>query len=170
MNPKQLQAEIIDPTLKALGLYSTHASNLVLATAWVESDGLSAIRQYRGGPARGLWQVEPATADDIVNRYLQARSKAALRHRLADWVHWYQLSMGKVERGELRQQLTGNLYFGAALCRLRYFMSPAPIPETADGYAAMWKKVYNTHLGAGTEEGFLRKYATLLDAMRSAKE
>ena len=60
---------------------------------------------------------------------------------------------------DLLDQLRGNLFYAAAMCRIFYlrFQKPLPQPNDWEGMARYWKKYYNTHLGAGTVDGFLQK-------------
>lgn len=147
MTPDDFRAEIIDPVLKLLDLHSAAASNLMLGTALVES-GLVHRRQKGGGPARGLFQIEPATFDDIYRRYLPRRT-----HLLAR------------VNGLLRPNMTpaGQLYdndrFGCAIARLKYWMCPLPLPASGDlpALAAYWVRHYNAG-GKGTVEKFLAAY------------
>ena len=142
IDKEQLRLEIIRPALTYIGLQGQAAENLVLGTAITESR-LKYVKQLGSGPARSLWQIEPRTHDDIWAHYLAHRLElrtmvAALRGDLADGI----------------DPLIGNLFYGAAMCRVFYRRVPAPLPlaEDAHGMAAYWKKYYNTHLGKGTIE------------------
>ena len=76
ISPDQLRREVIRPALAVLDLHSDAAEALVLATAGVESN-LTWLVQHGGGPARGLWQIEPATASDLFETYLAYRPDRA---------------------------------------------------------------------------------------------
>ncbi len=60
---------------------------------------------------------------------------------------------------DLLDQLRGNLFYAAAMCRIFYLRFSKPLPQAGDwhGMAKYWKRYYNTHLGAGTVDGFLQK-------------
>lgn len=149
MDLEQLRELVIRPTLKHLELWSPAAENLVLGTALVESKA-EYLHQIRG-PALGLWQCEPATHDDIWANYLRYHSDLAVRVT--------QLTTGAaMTEGAL--ELIGNLYYGAAMCRIHYRRSPRKLPEASDaqGMAEMWKAVYNTERGAGTVEKALPRF------------
>lgn len=140
---EQLRLEIIRPALTFIGLQGQAAENLVLGTAITESR-LKYLKQLGSGPAKSLWQIEPATHDDIWANYLEHRPQLAeqlmtLRGRHA---------------ADGMDPLVGNLYYGAAMCRVFYRRVPAPLPrpEDAHGMAAYWKSFYNTRLGKGTVE------------------
>lgn len=138
----QLRVEIVRPVLRFLGLHSRIAENLVLGTALVESRS-GYLRQVGGGPALGLWQMEPATHDDIMYNYVYFRP--TLRQKLLDLSTPSTVTIGANE-------LIGNLYYGAAMCRVHYRRVPEALPGSFDafGLAEYWKKYYNTVLGAGT--------------------
>ena len=121
------------------------AEELVLGTAIVESAAIY-LRQHGAGPALGLWQVEPATHDDLYTNYLSYRQE--LGSRLME-LRSPALSMS--------ENLATNLMYGAAVCRLCYYCQPEVLPGAGDieGQAAFWKQHYNTPLGAGT----VSKYA-----------
>lgn len=137
MDKKQFKEYIIRPTLKEIGLHSLAAENLLLGTALVESN-LEYVQQLGGGPAIGVYQMEPATHRDIWNNYL--------RHRpdLANCVNdFLSPSYDKL------YQLRGNLHYATAMARVHYLRVPKALPlaDDAEGLAQYHKDYYNTHLG-----------------------
>ena len=56
-------AEIVGTVVETFG-GGEAARQLILRTGAAES-GYQTRRQYGGGPARGFWQMEPATEEDI---------------------------------------------------------------------------------------------------------
>jgi hypothetical protein len=58
------------------------------------------------------------------------------------------------------EEMVWDLKFAILLARLRYRVVPEKLPEADDlaGLARYWKKYYNTDLGAGTREQFVRSY------------
>jgi hypothetical protein len=139
----QLRGDIVRPVLRFLGLHSDAAENLVVGTALVESGG-QFVRQL-GGPALGLWQMEPRTHDDIWDNFLHGSTRRMLASQLEKLQTPAVLTLGALE-------LIGNLYYGAAMCRVHYLRvrTPTPLATDALGMAAYWKGYYNTPLGAGT--------------------
>lgn len=139
IDPSQLRELIIRPTLLQLGMYSDAAVSLVLGTAMHESH-LSYLKQIGGGPALGLWQMEPNTHDDIWANFLKYRTD------LAD--------TAKFIAGDVKpsaNHLIGNLWYACAMARIQYRRVSEPLPSnTPDDLTAFWKKHYNTELGAGT--------------------
>ncbi len=138
---------MIDPVLRLLDLYSPAASNLLVGTALVESN-LVHRRQVGGGPALGIFQIEPATFDDIYRRYLPRKTA------------WLAAANGLLRPSATPlSQLVGNDRFACAIARLKYRMAKPPLPDSDDisGLAAYWLTHYNAG-GKGTAERFVRLY------------
>ena len=145
LDATQLRQMVIKPALEKLHLWSTAAEQLVLGTEIVES-ALIYIRQHGDGPALGLWQVEPATDDDLYTNYLSYRQELGAR-----------LMELRAPALSMSENLSTNLTYGAAVCRLCYYRQPEALPEAGDieGQAAFWKQHYNTPLGAGTVSKYM---------------
>ena len=153
MDIRQFRDFIVRPALQQINAWTLNAEQLVMATAMAESN-IFFVQQIGRGPARGFFQMEPATHDDIWERYL-SRQPGLLNNLKA-------LIMRDMD---LHDQLRGNHFYAAAMCRIFYLRFKEPLPEAGDwqGMAAYWKKYYNTHLGAGTTEGFLKKARPAMD-------
>ncbi len=150
ISPTQLRRLVVRPVLTAIGAWSEAAEQLVMGTAAHES-GLRYIKQI-GGPALGIWQMEPATHDDIRENYL--RYRPAMIELIGE--------ASGVSALESRY-LTGNLFYGAAMCRVHYLRVPDPLPEPDDlrGLASYWKQHYNTYAGRGTVDDWMTHYANM---------
>lgn len=146
----QLRVEVIRPVLTYLGLHSVAAEQLVLGTALTESLA-GYIKQLGNGPALGLWQMEPATHDDIFNNYLAFHSD--LREKVTDFATRSLVTCGA-------RELIGNLFYGAAMCRVHYRRVREALPAAGDthGLAQYWKTYYNTALGAGDVQHALQHF------------
>jgi len=153
MDIRQFRDYIVHPALKQINTWTPAAEQLVMATAMAES-GVFFIQQVGRGPARGFFQMEPVTHDDIWKRYLSRKPQL-----LADLKALIMRDM------DLHDQLRGNLFYAAAMCRIFYLRFKEPLPEVNDwpAMASYWKRYYNTYLGAGSEEVFLQKIITLFD-------
>ena len=150
IDPGQLLRLVIRPALIHIGLHSQAAEQLVLGTALAESAGKH-LHQVGGGPALGLWQMEPATHDDIYENYLKNRREL---DALVDGLR----TSAALTDGAF--ELIGNLYYGAAMCRIHYRRIPAAMPYAGsiDGMAHYWKQHYNTPAGKGTVEKALPSF------------
>lgn len=142
INLPQLRALVIGPALDAIGLGGDAAEELILGTIIQESGGGRSLRQLGGGPALGIAEMEPGTHDDIWLSFLNYRPGLAAK-----------VAALRIPGLDSAAQLAGNLYYAVAMARIRYFRSPLPLPPAGDieAQAAMWKGVYNTASGAGTE-------------------
>lgn len=145
----QLLDLVIVPTLKHLGLYSESAAELVLGTGIQESH-LVYLKQLGKGPALGIYQMEPATHDDIWLNYL------SYKPYLADKVK--ELELPQFATGA--DEMVGNLYYATAMCRLHYLRRKEPLPVAGDlsGQAAYYKKYYNTPLGKATVTDYIQNW------------
>jgi hypothetical protein len=153
---KDLRELVVRPTLQHLRLWSPAAEDLILGTAAQESAMGTYLAQLNG-PALGIYQMEPATHDDIWNNFLHYKDI------LADNVQDLLTGSSTSEASFLfdgSNELIGNLYYATAMCRIHYLRVPEMLPVHKDikGYAAYWKKYYNTELGEGTEEEFIANY------------
>lgn len=148
LDVRQFRDLIVRPVLQALDAYSDAAEALLLGTAAQESRFVY-LRQLGGGPALGLYQMEPATHDDIWNNYLRYRND--LSGRVNRWL---------VPGHDRHDQLVWNLAYATAMCRMHYRRVPVALPAANDvaGLAAYWKAHYNTAGGAGSEAEFIENF------------
>lgn len=149
IDPNQVRSLIIVPTLKAIGLHSLAAEQLVLGTFCQESLGGGYIKQLGRGPALGIYQMEPATHDDIWKNFLTFKRDLAVKIR--------NLSVG----GGKSEEMIWNLNYATAMCRIAYFRQKAALPPQNDtlAQARYWKQYYNTPAGKGTVEEYITNYA-----------
>lgn len=160
LSTKQFRNLIIRPTLHRVGLHSPAAEKLLLGTAIAESR-LQYVRQIVNGgaygPARGFFQMEPATHDDIWANYLRWNASLAGQIRRTS-SYFVGLNPGADE-------MVANAAYACAMARAHYRRRPEPLPREDDlwGIACYWKDFYNTHLGAGTPEKFIARVGGALD-------
>jgi len=147
IHPGHLREYVIRPVLRSLDLYSEAAEELLMLTAATESLCGRFLHQV-GGPALGIFQMEPRTHNDIHTNYL------AYRPGLARLV---------AEYGSAANHLAGSLNYATAMARIHYLRVPVPLPSPIDidGLADYWKLFYNTHAGAGRPETAVRHYQSL---------
>lgn len=133
---------VIRPALEAIGLYSPEAAELLLGTALQES-ALCYLKQING-PALGVFQMEPATHDDIHINFL------AHRQPLADKV----LTLCPDPHAQV---MAGNMLYAAAMARIHYLRVPDALPKVGnlEGQAAYWKQHYNTPKGRGAVDEYI---------------
>lgn len=134
---------LIRKTLKWLDpkLLSDSSVNLLLGTCAQESGFGTYLRQKGGGPALGVFQMEPATFNWLRDKY---KGKYPW---LADCS---------------ADELEGDLCLSIIMARLRYAAVPTPLPapNDIDALAVYWKMNYNSLAGKGTTEEFVENYNT----------
>lgn len=133
----QFKALIVRGTLAQIGLAGDAAVNLLTGTALVESE-LYFLRQM-GGPALGLWQMEPATHDDCWQNFLNTQPQLGQSIRML---------AGR--RNPTVALLITNLAYACAMARVKYLRAAPPLPAATDAAAlsAYHKRIYNTARGA----------------------
>jgi len=152
---QQLRRYVIKPTLHEMGLWSQDAEDLLIGTAAHESNGFKALHQYGSGPALSMYQIEPATHDD-----LWLNTVPGLRNKIPQAIAALE---GMVAKRYVLQPpadyLMFSLEYATAICRLVYYRVPSAIPADLDGQAAYWKRYYNTSYGSGQASEWLDAYA-----------
>jgi hypothetical protein len=146
-----LRLYVIQPTLQFLDLYCKSAENLVLGTAAQESKMGRWLRQVGGGPGKGIYQMEHPTHEDIWTNYLSY--KPDLKNKILQFAT------------SREDDLIWNLAYATAMVRVHYLRVSEPLPREDDiqGLAKYWKQYYNTKLGKGTTDEFVRNYETYLN-------
>ncbi len=129
----EFRSELVQPTLARLGKPSLAAEELLLGTALVESD-LKARLQDNGGPALGLFQMEPTTHDDMWKNYLVREPSLSQAIRM--------FCYGAKPDSTL---LENNDEYACAMARAHYLRKPDPLPAAGDiaAQAAYWQRLYN---------------------------
>jgi hypothetical protein len=162
IRPAQLRDEVIRPVLASLrplqaDQADTAQENLVellLGTAMQESHCGDYLAQLHG-PALGVWQMEPATEQDIWKNYLNGRPIAVPIMRLI------------VQGIDRTAQLAGNLYYACAMARMQYMRVAAPLPAAGDkvAQAQYYVKHYNAG-GKATFSDYLWNWTKLQETLR----
>ena len=136
---------IVEEVLYKLNRYSDDALAMVVRTGLAET-GYRKLVQFGGGPGLGFFQVELATAKDILENYVKYRPKYLE----------ILLELG-LNENDLEFSIKTNIALQVAFCRLHYMRDKNPIPSWTDleGQAIYWKQVYNTPLGKGTTKHFI---------------
>ncbi|MCK4669813.1 MAG: hypothetical protein KAT43_01325 [Nanoarchaeota archaeon] len=142
-------------TRKAIRKEKENIQTLLLRTIYHESDGLKSRVQYDGGPARGISQVEPTTAKDIVRYVSKKPDLQKIMTNIFD-MKWDKIT--KLSSKELGKNLVKNDAAAILMARIKYIMYKEPVPDADDkkAQAKYWKKYYNPG-GKGKEEEFIEK-------------
>ena len=156
MHPEHLLTFVILPTLSYMGekFNTPAAQQLLLATAAQESHCGHFLHQI-GGPAVGIYQIEPATFDDLEENYLKYEPSIARKvNELARSPALTRKPGGEIH--DKTSQLIGDLHYATAVARAQYYRFSEKLPEF-DDFEAMWsyyKRYWNTDRGAATRGEF----------------
>jgi hypothetical protein len=163
IDPKQLRDHVIIPCLKSAGLYCHSAVMLLLGTAAIESAMGLYLKQKGNGPAKGIYQMEPGTHNDIVINYLFYKPQLAMKVLGAI----YQCDISKLSTTDVAfthlyndNNLIGNLNYATLMTRVHYLRVAESLPASNDvaGLARYWKRYYNSPLGKGSEQQFIDSF------------
>ena len=149
LNISQFREFIIRPALDALVLYSPEAEELLVATCAQESIGGTYLAQEHG-PAVGVYQMEPATHDDLWRTTLE--NNPGLRWKIMSGINV--TSLPKADR------MVWDLLYSTMMARVFYARVPAPLPKAddLDGIWDYYKAHWNTAAGAAKKDAFLENY------------
>jgi hypothetical protein len=163
INFKQFKDHVVVPTLKYLENeipYSEEAVDLLMMTCGHESKGGRFLRQLgmegeRG--AFGVYQMEMATHNDILDNFVQHRE--GLQERLREYIPVLDHDS---------YALMGNMYYATAMARVHYWRVSEALPSKDDsGYLDRLgdyaKKYYNTVEGKATSSKYVTDYLVWRD-------
>jgi len=150
---RQFLDHVIRPTLAVLAemeprMRSPAAERLLLGTAVVESR-LQDLVQKGGGPALSMFQIEPATFQWMWRTHVLTSGRLGM-------------TIGRFLFQGIApiDQLAGNQHLACAMARLRFWLARDPLPaaDDIDGLGGYWKEHYNTRLGRGRAEVWVKDY------------
>ena len=129
-------------------LASPEAVQMLLGTAARESR-LGKVDTENRRTGIGPFQIIRTTEKDIWNNYLKYKPDIAKKIKDTTGVS-----------GPSPDALENNFPYAAIIARLVYKRVPEDLPSASDvkAQAKYWKKWYNTHLGAGTADKFMKSY------------
>lgn len=148
LNKNQLIELVIKPTLSGIGLWSQDAENLLLMIAAHESKWGYYLAQMKG-PARGMYQMEGETHDDIVAWV--NRTNPLLFTKILE-------VCGMVRSAATADRMCSNLAYATAMARLFFLRFPEGLPSSPADQSAYAKKRWNTSAGKATADDYLKAY------------
>lgn len=134
--------DTVDKVVECLG-GGDNAKKLLLEVSAVETDMGKAI-DSSWWVGIGLMQFDKIGFDDVVQR--TSRSKKALVLKC------FGIDVDKVVHTDLRW----NPLLSVIFARLKFMLVPGLIPDFQEDRARYWKKWYNSSLGRGTPEHYLK--------------
>jgi len=150
INAHDLKHLVIIPTLDAMeplwgpGINQKAAVNQLLGTVFQESmiGNVTHLKQI-GGPALGIYQIEPATEEDIWENYLKFRTDKASFIRGLMQQHYT----------EYGTDLVVNLRYATAMARLKYWRRSFKWPKDPNDIPAL-AIIWDTHYNANPDHGW----------------
>ena len=133
ISPDVARANFVVPALSRIGLYSLNAEKLLMGTAAIES-GFRFFRQTGGGPALGMFQMEPATFVWLYDQFLAGKRHAPLKARVK--------ALSKSATPNAQTMIDDHL-FAAGMARIRYFAVSSAIPAGLGPQSSYWWVHYN---------------------------
>lgn len=140
--------------------FSKEAVDLLVLTHITESviEGKIKKKQISGGPAQGVFQMEPETERDIWEHYLKFNLD------LKEWVESYaSIKNPHLVKRKAVRDLQFNLKYQIAMARI-YYERRAKLEVKSEGsyvlqLALFWKKHWNSPLGKGSVKKAIAKVA-----------
>lgn len=120
--------------------FTEEARELLMMVCAHESH-LGTYRKQVGGPALGIFQMEPDTFNDLMENYLK-----------------YRPELMALVKGRKPEELVEDDVLAITMARLLFFRAPESIGKTPEEWAALAKKRYNTVAGKATAEKYLSDY------------
>jgi hypothetical protein len=143
---------VLDEIEQAHGIRAKDsAEELLVLTAATESHGGKWLHQ-NGGPACGIYQMEPRTADDLIERIVRKfEGKLSKTGNIALAAHNF---------NDLDKEICGNIRVATYLARMYYWFVPEPLPYLVDtpALARYWKQYWNTKGAVAKAIDDYRKY------------
>lgn len=157
--------------------YRLRTAQLLFGTAAQES-GLIWERQrsmqfWTDRGAMSKWQLEAGSIIDSL-RWLKEHPLAAGNatrfvfsdaHATPDWI--FSIPLPAIC---FALKIDDNDRIGVLFARLHYFRDPRPIPDTIQGQAEYWKRVYNTMAGAGTVGDYMTSWRNMNAILNGTKK
>jgi hypothetical protein len=127
--------------------------HLLVATAAQETALGRWLHQAGGGPARSVYQIEPASLDDLDRGFISATPR-------------FKPLMDTVRLGvPLGEQIMWDLRLATVIARLFYFRVREPLPQetTTESLWHYYKTYWNTKAGAATRDSFVNSLHAYTD-------
>ena len=134
--------DMVDDVVGCLG-GGENAKKLLLETAAAET-GLGEAIDKTWWTGIGLMQFDEIGFVDV-----QQRTPDHIKRKVMEC---FGIDVDRAAHTDLRWSPLLSLVFA----RLKYRLVPSAIPDTLEGRARYWKKWYNSELGAGTPEHYIR--------------
>jgi hypothetical protein len=149
LNIRQFREELLRPSLDEIQHYSEAAEELLVMTCAAETLGGTFIQQV-GGPALGIYQMEPLTYEDIWSKYLSNNTS----------IVYMMLNKLNMPLKPSPVVMKFNLKYATYMARIYYlrFKEPLPAHDDVMGLATYYYKYWATPLSKASKEDAIKKY------------
>lgn len=138
-------------SLHGLSFDKVGYKKLLVETMAYESERGTFIKQ-KGGPALGVYQIEPSTHRYVVKDWLERKGedREILKKALKRWT---------LKGVKNSYNITKNIHYQTLVAFLVYYHRVGGFPAltTLKDRATLYKKHYNTYKGKGTVRGYIEK-------------
>jgi len=148
IDPWHFRDYIVRPVLKEMQCWSVDAENLLCGTALVESR-LKSLVQTPSGYAKGVFQIEEPTYQDVAKRFRERHFEKSER-----FLRFAALTALPPHAG----LLIGNMYIGCYIARAKYYLNPEPVPSELEAQAEYWNRIYNTRIDKEAQQRYIECY------------
>ena len=148
IDPWHFRNYIVRPVLKEMQCWSVDAENLLCGTALVESN-LQALVQTPSGYAKGVFQIEEPTYQDVKKRFAERH-----QDKLERFLCFADIARLPCHAG----LLIGNLYVSCFIARAKYYLIPEAVPSELEAQAEYWNRLYNTVIDKAAQQRYIDRY------------
>jgi len=141
--------DIVYEVCNTLGYGANRCADELLLETMAAETGLGTVPDKTLGAGMGIAQFDKLPFEDVKKRVLASRNG----QRWADDIlEDFGIDIHLVEWDHLRY----NPLLSVIFMRLKYKLLPQEIPGTVEGRALYWKNFYNSYLGKGTVEHYIK--------------
>ena len=177
----QFREQIIRPALEGLylfqkpnpvDLYTKDSEELLVAVMATESLGGKYLTQKKGGPARGIYQMEERTYENLWKDYLFPSNEAKIRVLISSVFKAINYLPNCSSDGGLTtvsscpdaSRMVWDLRYATIMARLFFVQFSDVIPRYDDleGIWEIYKKHWNTEKGKTTRDEFFVNYRSFV--------
>jgi hypothetical protein len=148
LNANQLRSYVIKPALLPLDLWSPEAEDLLVMICAHESLGGTYVAQI-GGPALGIYQMEPDTHNSIWSDDLRSRRDM---YRILAGKLLLSCNFGHQPPAE---EMVTNFKYATIMARIFFLRFLEPIPSTVPALGMYAKHFWNTKKGKATAQEYV---------------
>ena len=164
MDINQFQSEILIDTIAGMANFNSHVVTCMTMIAAHESLGCTYVVQNGGGPAKGPYQMETRTHDDVW-RNSDNIWNDAFRLKIITQQEYLDNELGNSSCHPHANRMIYDFKYATFMARKRLHMDVNPIPKTLESCAEYCKSFWNAG-GKATAQEYYDDYNTWVEAFR----